>query len=113
MCIGEGALDTIGPHEQEQLRLAAGAAMPTHSFAIHANGEGTRWIVLEPQPSLGLGLRFTICRIAPSVVVMVEAPSGRRQFCSFDGIDGVMAFARSATADIVLAGAHTAPSMQQ
>lgn len=113
MCIGEGSLDTLAPQEQERLRVDASAILPLHRVDLRTNDEGTRWIVLEPRATDGLALRFTICRVAPSVVVMVEASTGQRQFHSFDGVEGVVAFARSATDQSVLAAAHRAPDALQ
>lgn len=110
MCLGEATLDTIGPREQEQLRMAATAGLPTHRFDVRANAEGTSWIVLEPPTARDHALRFTICRITPCVILMVEAASGRRHFQSFADIDGVVAFARSATDMTALAGAHNGPA---
>ena len=110
MCIGEAGLDTIGAGERESLRRAAGDAFPAHRFGVHANSEGISWIVLEPSESRADLLRFTICRIAPCLIVMVEDASGRRQICSTDGVGNAMAFARQATDQAVLAAMNAHPA---
>ena len=48
MCIGDTALDTIEPGEQERLRAAATRQLPGHRFDVRANDDGMTWIVLEP-----------------------------------------------------------------
>ncbi len=110
MCIDEAGFDTIGAEEREGLRAAAGVAFPAHRFGVHANADGICWIVLEPSTIRDDLLRFTICRIAPCLMVLVEDTSGRRQICSTDGVDNAMAFARQATDQAVLAALNAHPA---
>lgn len=110
MCIGEAGLDTIGAIERERLREAAGDAFPAHRFGVHANTDGISWVVLEPSTIRADLLRFTICRIAPCLMVMVEDAVGRRQICSTDGVGEAMAFARLATDQAILAAANAHPA---
>ena len=107
MCMGEASLDTIGAQERESLRAAAGHQFPAHRFGVHANDEGMSWIVLEPSAKRVDLLRFTICRIAPCLMVMVEDTAGRRQICSTDGVGHAMAFARQATDQAIFAATNT------
>ena len=108
--MGEAGLDTIELGERESLRAAAGDAFPSHRFGVHANAEGISWIVLEPSAIRADLLRFTICRIAPCLMVMVEDSAGRRQICSADGVGDAMAFARQATDQAILAAANAHPA---
>lgn len=110
MCIGEAGLDTIGASERESLRAAAGDAFPSHRFGVHANEDGISWIVLEPSAMRADQLRFTICRIAPCLMVLVEDAAGRRQICSTSGVDDVIAFARQATDQAILASMNAHPA---
>ncbi len=110
MCIGEADLDTIGARERESLRMAAGDAFPSHRFGVYANADGISWIVLEPSTVRADLLRFTICRIAPCLMVMVEDATGRRQICSTDGVGNAMAFARQATDQAILAAVNAHPA---
>jgi hypothetical protein len=110
MCLGEAGLDTIEASERESLRAAAGDAFPSHRFGVHANADGISWIVLEPSATRADLLRFTICRIAPCLMVMAEDASGRRQICSTDGVGNAMAFARQATDQAVLAAMNAHPA---
>ena len=113
MCIGE-ALDTIRPGEREHLRMAASEHFPTHSFDVHDNGEGLIWIVLDPPLRRADLLRFTICRISPCVMVMVEDGEARRQFCSANDAIDAMAVARRAADHALLATTtHEAHAMLQ
>ena len=110
MCIGEMGLDTIGLGERESLRVAANEAFPAHRFGVHANADGISWIVLEPSAIRPDQLRFTICRIAPCLMVMVEDASGRRQIRGTDGVGDAMAFARQATDQAILAAMNAHPA---
>ena len=89
---------------------AAHDAFPAHRFGVHANENGISWVVLEPSLIRADQLRFTICRIAPCLVVLVEDASGRRQICSTDGIGNAIAFARLATDQAVLAAMNAHPA---
>ena len=109
MCIGEMGCDTIDYAEREHLRIAAEDAFPAHDFEVQANNEGMIWVVLEPAVLGADLLRFTICRIAPCLLVLAEDQFGRRQICSTQGVADAIAFARSATDQAVVAAAGTTP----
>lgn len=108
MCIGEAGFDTIDFAERERLRVAAEDAFPAHGFEVQANDEGMIWVVLEPLTRGADLLRFTICRIAPCLLVLAEDHLGRRQICSAQGVADAIAFARNATDQATLAAAENA-----
>ena len=110
MCMGEAGLDTIGLRERESLREAAGDAFPSHRFGVHSNEDGISWVVLEPSAVRAHLLRFTICRIAPSLMVMVEDAAGRRQIRSTGSVGDAMAFAREAADQAILATMNAHPA---
>ena len=109
MCIGEG-VDTLGLREQILLRTAAAEGMPNHSFFI-CQGEGDlAWAVMAPLSSDDAALRFTICRIDPGVMVLVEDRNARRQFCSVANVEDAMAFIQIASEQAILASMHAHPA---
>ena len=109
MCFADD-LDSIGAPDCSALQAFACETLPSHSFAVRKNAEGIAWVVLEP-PVLGPEhRRFTICRISPCVMVMVEDAAGRRQICSATDVEGAIEFVRAAADQAVLAAANAHPS---
>ena len=81
MCLG-GELDTMAKRECAALGEWAAEEFACHSFEVRTNTDGVAWVVLEPPSTRIELLRFTICRIVPCILVMVEDADARRQFCS-------------------------------
>ena len=109
MCLS-GELDSMAQHECAALREWAMEEFPSHGFDVRTNADGIAWVVLEPPPARTDLLRFTICRIAPCIMVMVEDADARRQFCSSGDLEGAMAFAYNAVDRTVLAAANAHPA---
>ena len=105
MCLGDG-LDTMMTRECASLREWAAEEFATHGFEVRANADGVFWVVLEPPVTRTDLLRFTICRITPCIVVMVEDAKARRQFCSTGNVAKAMAFVRDVADKTVLAEAN-------
>ncbi len=110
MCIGESGADTLHGAEQRFLRAVSATEFPAHAFAIHGNDDGQVWVVLEPSSARPDLPRFTICRIDPCVLVMVEDHGARRQFCSTSNVEDAVAFVRHATGQAVLAVMNAHPA---
>lgn len=108
MCMGESADDTLQQSEQEAIALAAGDDLPGHRVAIRGNDDGMAWVVLEPLADDHQTFRFTICRIAPCLVVMVEGREGRR-FLSAGTIAEAMDAVRSVDLERRFAVSPSAP----
>ena len=96
MCMGESAADTLRGDEQAFLADAVAELFPTHSFAIRKTDDGMVWAVLEPMESDPFGMRFTICRIDPSLLVMVEDRHAHRHFQTTSNVEDAMDFVRYA-----------------
>lgn len=109
MCFGEG-LDTMVRHECTSLRAWAAEEFSSHDFLVRANAEGLTWVVLEPPTPRADLLRFTICRVAPCIMVMVENGADERQFCSANDVAGAMAFVRNAADEAMLAAMNAHPA---
>ena len=109
MCIDECDGDTLARGDCALLRAAAAEALPAHRFDQCANADGLVWVVLEPPAARPDLLRFTICRIAPCVIVLVEDACGRRQIVSTTHIHDAVAAARNAADQALLAAANAHP----
>ena len=109
MCFGDG-LDTMVRHECTSLRAWAAQEFSSHDFVVRANAEGLTWVVLEPPAPRTDLLRFTICRIAPCVMVMVENGDEAAQFCSTGDVEAAMAFVRNAADQAVLTAMNAHPA---
>ena len=114
MSIGEG-LDTLRSQEQSFLRSAAAAQFPNHSFSIRHGEDGLAWAVIAPRLSQRCAICFTICRIDPCLMVMVEDREARRQFRSAANVEDAMAFVQMASEQAILSStqAHPAPEAVQ
>lgn len=115
MCIGEDKSDTLQGSDQSFLRDASASRLPAYDFSLHSNTDDITWAVLEPQKQ-GIEMpRFTICRIDPCVMVMVENQTDQRRFCSTLSVEEAMAFACH-TAEAAVAAfmnVHRFPEMTQ
>lgn len=109
MCIADQPLDTIAAPDCSALHGFTRESLPGHSFSVRKNAEGIAWVVLEPPASSALYRRFTICRIAPCVMVMIEDEDGRRQICSAFDVEGAIACIRNALDTAVMAVAGVQP----
>lgn len=100
MSIGELLGDTLGAREQDFILRRAEHDLPAHDLALYSNDDGVTWAVLTPPAIKPELLRFTICRIEPCVVVMVEDEEDRRRFLGLgsieEALDFVLATARRA-----------------
>src|SRR3978361_1792081 len=103
MDIGESTNDTLDAGERAYLRDIAATTFPAHDFSVCANRDGINWVVLEPREVRADLMRVTICRIDPSVIVMLEDQDSRRQICSTASVADAVAFVRDATDQSVLA----------
>lgn len=114
MCIGESSRDTLHPSEQLFFTEAATRDLPTYEASIHRNDE-IAWVVIEPRRAYGDMPRFTICRIAPCIMVMVEDRQAQRRFSSMPSVEEAMAFACRTAQEALLArhNGHPAPAMTQ
>ncbi len=110
MCIGESNGDTLAGSDCAVLREAAVESLPAHRFDQCANADGLVWVVLEPPAARPELLRFTICRIAPCVMVLVEDACGRRQIVSTSDVHDALAVARHAADQAMLAAANAHPA---
>lgn len=115
MCFGENGSDTLQDEEQAKLRQAAQSHLPTYEFTLHSNDDAITWAVLEPPPS-GLRMpKFTVCRIDPCIMVMVEGHGIDRRFSSMANVEDAITFASHAAHSAVLAlhNVHAAPELAQ
>ena len=92
MAYGEDLGDTLGAAEQDLIAHRCQDALPSHACALHSNDSGVTWVVLTPPAITPELLRFTICRIAPAVVVMIEDEAARRQFRGLATVDAAVDF---------------------
>jgi hypothetical protein len=99
MCIGEATGDTLERHEQVYIGTIAARDFPAHDFDLRRNADGITWAVLNPRGSAPTLLRFTICRIDPVIMVMIEDAHARRQFRSVATIEDAAAFLRDVDAE--------------
>ena len=111
MCFGD-ELNTMATHECAALKVWAEEDFASHDFEVRTNADGVTWVVLEPPLARNDLLRFTICRITPCIMVMVEDADARRQFCSSGDVEGAMAFVRNMADRTILAAANAHPAHQ-
>ena len=107
MGLGDGLGDTLGPADQDLLASRCQKDLPTHALRLHRNDEGVIWAVLTPPAITPELLRFTICRISPSVMVMIEDEAARRRIRGLASMQEAVDFVCLAAAEAVpsLAGA--------
>ena len=92
MALGELLDDTLGASEQDLIASRCHHALPAHALALHSNDEGVTWAVLTPPAITPELLRFTICRLSPSVMVMIEDAAARRQFRGLATVEAAVDF---------------------
>jgi hypothetical protein len=109
MCMGEPAAGMLRGDEQAFLIDAVAERFPMHDFAIRETDDGMVWAVLEPMESDPFGMRFTICRIDPSVIVMIEDRHANRHFCATSNVKDAMDFVRHAIDQVNLAAMNAQP----
>ena len=95
--------DTLVRAEQDLIAGRLSKDLPTHALALHRNEEGMTWAVLTPPAITPELLRFTICRIAPSVMVMIEDEAARRQFRGLASVEEAIDFVCLAAAEAMQA----------
>jgi len=100
--------DTLQAEDQDLIASRCNSDLPAHALSLHHNDEGVTWAVLAPPPITPELLRFTICRVAPSVMVMVEDEEARRQFRGLASIEEAVDFVCAAAAEAMqaLASVH-------
>ena len=103
MAFGEGTDDTLAAAEQTLITHRCRDALPSHALALHSNDDGVTWAVLTPPAITPELLRFTICRVAPSVMVMIEDPTARRQFRGLATVDDAVDFVCEVVAEAIQA----------
>ena len=92
MAFGEVLDDTLGLADQDLIAHRCRDALPSHQFALHSNTDGITWAVLTPPTITPELLRFTICRISPAVMVMIEDEAARRQIRGLASVDAAVDF---------------------
>ena len=92
MAFGEVLGDTLGAADQALIVSRCGQALPSHALGLHSNDDGITWAVLTPPAITPELLRFTICRIAPAVMVMIEDQDARRQFRGLADVEAAVDF---------------------
>jgi hypothetical protein len=97
MCIGESTGDTLGTAELAMIRDVAAIEFGAHDVALHRNDDGIEWMVLSPRGHTDALLRFTICRIDPAVMVLVEDCEKRRQIRSVPDVAAALDVVRCAS----------------
>ncbi len=115
MCFGENGSDTLHDHEQAMLREVAAQQLPFYQCTLHSNDDAMTWAVLDP-PRSGLRMpKFTVCRIDPCIMVMVEGHGIKRHFSSMANVVDAIAFATQAAQSAVHAmpNVHAAPELAQ
>ena len=109
MALGELLDDTLGAAEQDLIASRCHHALPAHALALHSNDEGVTWVVLTPPTITPELLRFTICRIAPSVMVMIEDAAARRQFRGLATVEAAIDYVCEMAAEAM----HTLPGVHE
>ena len=114
MCIGESGSDTLQAAEVNMLKEAAGRSLPSYDCSLHSNDDAITWAVLSSKRVGPQMPRFTICRIDPCIMVMVEDRAERR-FSSAPCIEAAIEFACQTALSAVLAinNVHHLPEMAQ
>ena len=108
MAFAELLNDTLRVEDQDVIARRCHRELPAHALSLHRNDDGVTWAVLAPPPITPELLRFTICRVAPSVMVMIEDEEARRQFRGLASIEEAVDFVCVAAAEAMqsLAGVH-------
>ena len=114
MCIGEGSSDTLDAAEQVFIRTLVAKRLPGYGSDVRNNDDSLTWIVLKPAHMRGLP-RFTICRIDPCIMVMVEDGGKQRRFASMANVEEAIDFACGTVhaSALALRNVHAAPEMAQ
>ena len=94
MCFGESMGDTLGMSELALIRDVAASEFGAHEVSLHRNEDGVAWMVLNPRARTDALLRFTICRIDPAVMVLVEDCDKRRRICSVPDVAAALDLVR-------------------
>jgi hypothetical protein len=92
MAFGEVLDDTLETAEQDLIAGRCRDALPSHDFALHSNTDGITWAVLTPPAITPELLRFTICRVTPAVMVMIEDEAARRQIRGLASVEAAVDF---------------------
>jgi hypothetical protein len=114
MCFGENGSDTLRDGEQVLLRTATSQRLPRYDCTLRTNDDAITWAVLSPAAGDALP-RFTICRIAPAIMVLVEGEGQARRFASAPTVEDALAFAEQVVQAALFTGKtiHSAPEMVQ
>lgn len=88
--MNESAGDTLREDETALIADIAGRACPAHDFALRSTDDGIAWAVLAPRDPDQL--RFTICRIDPCLIVLIEDAYERRQVRALGTMEDVVEF---------------------
>ncbi len=107
MCLGE-QFDSLCPEDRASLTEAVRLSMPAYRLSWHANAEAMVWAVLDRQGGAPTQPRFTICRLDCCLVMMIEAGTAARQFCSAASMADVVTVA-SGIAREVMTFSHDEP----
>jgi hypothetical protein len=110
MCLAEDHFDSLTDSEQLCLRQTAANEWPSYQFRVEINREGLRWVVLEPLRMTTANPRFTICRVHPCIMVLIEDEDARRQFCSASNVADAIGFIRLAADQALLAAMNAHPA---
>lgn len=103
MCFGESCSDTLHNEEQTALKAAAAKCLPAYACSFHSNADPITWAVLEPPTTPMHMPKFTICRIDPCIMVMVEDHAHRRRFSSASTVEDALIFAWATAQEAILA----------
>ena len=117
MSFGEQG-DSLGPNDRASLIEAVRHTLPSYRLSWHANADAMVWAVLDQQDAAPWQPRFTICRLDHCLVMMVEAGTAARQFCSAATIDDAVALACGIARDVMTPcdrqpTTHEAPTVLQ
>ena len=99
---GERRDDSLDTADQFAVADAA-ARFPAHDLAMRRNTDGMIWAVLAPRGATPALLRFTFCRIGPSIIVEIVDQEGGRQFCTAPAIEQALDVARAMSDQAMLA----------
>ena len=104
MALGGVFEDTLATAEQDLIAHRCQHALPSHDFALHSNGHGITWAVLTPPAITPEYLRFTICRVSPAVMVMIEDEASRRQIRGLESVEAAIDFVCEVAAEAMGSG---------
>ncbi len=113
MGFGELLGDTLQVEDQDVIASRCQHDLPAHALALHRNDDGITWAVLTPPAITPELLRFTICRVAPSIMVMIEDEAARRQFRGLASVEEAIDFVCTMAAEAMqaLVGIHAVSRM--